>query len=225
MVLLVAGSAALASFGLVGWHIVTNAPRDEASPAPQPSGHGWYRLAGAGSPPPYHGRAVPTEVWWNPTQSALATASIFVVGLVVAGIILASQRAGAQRALGPKYRDQGRLEAALHYDTAWLMLLFPAAVLVALRHLADISTIARWPLAVPPAAIYAPAAVLALIATCGYTFGLVRVAATVPVAVRTRVVVFFALWNPLLIVVWMAAAAVGLYFWVRLLVPQLDLGW
>ena len=224
-VLLVALSAALLPFGLVGRHTVTNAPTDETSPAPTPSGHGWYHLAEADPLPPYQGRAAPTDVWWNPTQTIIAVVSAFVVTLVVAGTVLACQRAGAQRALGPTYRDQGRLEAGLRYGTAWLVLLLPAAVIAALRHLADISAAARWSVVIPPVAIYAPAVTIAIISVTGYSFGLIRLAATVPVAVRARVVFYFAFWSPLIMGLWVAGAGVGLYFWMRLLVPQLDLAW
>ncbi|MFH0982323.1 MAG: hypothetical protein V2A79_12390 [Planctomycetota bacterium] len=225
MVLLLAFSVAVVPLGLVGWHTATNAPRDERSPAPTPAGRGWYHLAQAVPPPPYQGRAVPIAVWWNPTQAILAAASTFVAALLVACIILACQRAGAQRALGPKYRNQGRLEAALHYGTAWLVPMAPAAVLTALGRLADLSAAAPWPVVIPSVAIYAPAVVIALISVLGYSFGLIRVAVMVPVAVRTRVVIFLALWNPLMSAFWAAATAVGLYFWIQLLVPQLNLRW
>ena len=224
-VLMLAFSAALSPLGLFGWHTVTNAPTDETSPQRTPAGRGWYHLAGVEPPPPYRSRAVPTDVWWNPTQATLASVSTFVAALLVAWIILVCQRTGVQRALGSQYRDQGRLEAALHYGTAWLILLFPAAVIAAFSPLAEISAAARWPLVVPPVAICAPAVVIAVISVSGYGFGLIRVAATAPVAVRTRVVVFFTLWSPLIIAVSVATAGVGLYVWMRLLIPQLNLGW
>ncbi len=225
MVVLLAFSAALLQFSLVGRHVVTNAPRDETSLAPTPAGHGWYHLAEAEPLPPYRGRVASTDVWWNPPQATLAAVSTFVVGLLIMWIILACQRAGAQRALGPKHRDQGRLQAAMHYGTAWLILLLPACVIAACGPLADVSAVAQWPIVVPPAVIYAPAAVLAIVSVCGYGFGLIRLGATVPIAARTRVVVFFTLWNPLIVALWSAAGAAGLYYWMRLLVPQLDLGW
>ncbi len=225
MVLLLAFSAALLQFSLVGRHTLTNAPRDETSLAPTPAGHGWYHLAEADPPPPYRGRAVPTDVWWNPPQATLAAVSTLVVSLLIMWIILACQHAGVRRALGPKYRDQGRLQAAVHYGTAWLILLLPACVIAACGPLADISAAAQWPIVVPPAVIYAPAAVLAIISVCGYGFGLIRVGATVPIAARTRVAVFFTLWNPLIVALWSGGAVVGLYYWMQLLVPQLGLGW
>ena len=225
MVMLLVSAAALVGFSLIGWHTVTNAPTDASSPAPTPTGRGWYHLAEADPPLPYRSRAVPTDVWWNPVQSILATVSSFVVGLLVAWIVFASQRRGAQRALGPKYRDQGRLEAGLHYNAAWLTLLLPAAALAAWGPLSDISAAKRLPIVIPRVAIYAPAVVLAIISVCGYGFGLIRLAGTVPVAVRTRVVAFFAFWNPLLTALWVAGAGVGLYFALRLLVGQLGLNW
>ena len=91
--------------------------------------------------------------------------------------------------------------------------------------MAEISAVARWPLVIPPVAIYAPAAAIAVISISGYSFGLIRVAAAAPVAVRTRVVVFFALWSPLITALVVAAAGVGSYFWLRLLTPQLNLCW
>lgn len=225
IMLLLAFSTALLQIDLVGWRVVTNAPTDENSPALTPGGRGWYHIVGADPPVPYRGRAVPTDVWWNPPQTILAASGAFVIGLLVIGVILACQRAGVQRSLGLTYRDQGRLEAALHYGTAWLVLLLPAAALAALGHLADISAAARWPMVIPPVAIYGPAVVIAIVSLAGYGFGLIRVAATVPVAARTRVVVFFALWNPLLIAWWVGCAGVGLYFGMRAVVPQLALAW
>jgi len=225
IVLLLAFLAAIVGLGLVGWHTVTNAPTDAFSPAPIPTGRGWYHLAQTDQPPPYRSRAVPTDVWWNTTQSVLAAVGNFVAGLLVVWIILACQRRGTQRSLGPKYRDQGRLEAALHYNTAWLILLLPAALLAALGCLCDVSAAAPWPVVIPPVLIYASAVVIAIISICGYGFGLIRVAATVPVAVRTRVVMFFAFWNPLIIAFWVAVAGVGMHFAMRLAIPHLDLAW
>ncbi|MCK4658579.1 MAG: hypothetical protein KAV82_03570 [Phycisphaerae bacterium] len=225
MIMLLSSAAMLLQVGLVGWHTVTNAPTDVTSPAPTPGGRGWYHLAGADPPPPYRGRAVPTDVWWNPTQTILAAAGTFVGMIVISWIILACQRAGAQLALGPKYRHQGRLEAALHYGAAWLAPLFPVAAIASLRMLPDISAAARWPVSIPPAVIFALAVVPAAISVFGYGFGLIRVATAAPIAVRMRVVVFFALWNPLIILWWVVVLCTGLYFGMRLLVPQLELGW
>jgi hypothetical protein len=221
----IATAAALVPFGWVGWHVITNAPRDENSAALLPAGRGWYHVAGGDHAAPYRGRAVPTEVWWNPTLTIVTAASVFVAAVLVVWLILVCQRAGVRRSLGPRYGDQGRLEAALHYNAAWLGLLLPAALGVALRPLAEISVAAQWSVVIPPVAFYAPPLVLGLIAVIGYIFGLIRAAATVPMGVRTGAVLFFAFWNPLLISAWVAAAGVGLYFWIQLLIPQLQVHW
>lgn len=225
IILLLAFAAALAPFGLVGWRSVTNAPREATSLSLTPSGRGWYHVAQASPRPPYRGRAVLTDVWWNPAQSILASAGGFLAVLLAAWIILACQGAGVRRALGPSYRDQGRLEAGLRYSTAWLVWVLPAAVFAVFSPLADISAAAGWPIVIPRVAFYGPAVLLALIAGCGYVLTLVRLGAAVPVAARTRVVLFLAFWNPLLCLLWMAAAAAGVYVCLRLLIPELQWEW
>ncbi|MCP4590515.1 MAG: hypothetical protein GY842_07215 [bacterium] len=225
MTLLLAFSFAGLQMGLAGWRTLTNAPPASEASASAPTGNGWYRLAYADPPPPFRIYAEPVAVWWSPAQAILAAVGSFVATVLVVWILVAIQRGGARRRLGPQHLGEGRFDAAIAYGTAWLVLLLPAAGITALVHVADISAVADSPVIIPSGVFFVPGLALAVVGLCGYGFGLIRISATAPVGVRTRVIVFFAWWSPLIGAVVVAGAVAGLYLGLDALALHLDLAW
>jgi hypothetical protein len=225
MVVWLAVSAALLQFSHAGWRTIDRATAERHAERLTPQGRGWYHLAGDLDARGSVRRNEPLTVWWNPTESIVAATHAFLITLIVAASILAWQRRGIGRTLLPPYRGQGRLEAALHYGTAWLVLTPLAAILASLAPIADVSVAAGWPLAVPRLAAYGPAAIIGLVAFCGYWFGLIRAGGTVPHQTRARVTTFVGLWNPMVIALVTAGLTIGLHYWMRVLSTQLGTAW
>ena len=218
-------SAGLLQLGHVGWHTATRSYSGSGAQIPRPEGRGWYHIAGGDPLEGTRSRNASDSVWWNPTLALLAAVQAFLITTIAAFALLAWQRHRVERALAPPYQGHGRLEAAMHYGTAWLLSAAAAATVASASPLAELSAVAGWTLIIPRATIYGIAALLAILGFCGYWFGLIRAGATVPAQARSRVVAFFGVWNPLIIVLTVCVAGAGLHFWMRFLSTRMGLAW
>ncbi len=219
-------TGALCWLTLTGWHAVRALPVEAGGQPPAPAGYGWLRLAASPGPVP---AGDPTRViawWWNPPLASAGALVALILGLLISRLLLRILRRGVESALLPKYRGQQRLSAALHYATAWLYPLIPAGLVLAVSPLCGLAAVADWPVQVPVTAAYSLAALLGGAAGIMVWFGLIRLAATVPVRSRTRVVVFCAVGMPLIAAALVGGPAWGLW-WLqtRHLTAWLQLQW
>lgn len=222
-VILLALTSALCGFGLTGWHVVKSLPIEAGGQAPQPTGKGWLQVTADPIP-----TDDPTQIiacWWNLPQAGIGAASALVVSLTLALVLLAIVRRTTESALLETYRGQQRLRAALHYAVGWSIPLIPAGIILATLGLAQAARVGRWPIAPPAGAIYVPAAVLAGFAVIASWFGLLRLASTVPVPTRQRVVVYCGLVVPLLAAGLTAGAVWGTLWIQNVLSGRMQLQW
>ncbi len=210
-ILLLAAGLGLAQGAQVGWRPVTNSPAIEPTGSTAPAGQGWTRVAVAPrSLPPGQPPEMAVELWWNPAQALIATVLGAVVGLLLMGLVLLLIRAGVLRAHTRPYRREQRMTAAIHYSTAWCVLIFLATIVLGLRPLSFMGKIARWPLSPPERGLVFSAALLAGFGVIMWWFWLVRLGVTAPERTRGRVIAFFALGAPMIVAGVAAAWWLGL---------------
>ncbi|MFQ5491403.1 MAG: hypothetical protein ACE5GE_11845 [Phycisphaerae bacterium] len=216
-------TATLCGLALTGWHAVRPLPVEAGGQAPQPSGIGWMRVTLNPIP-----SGQPTQVvacWWNLPQAVIGAAVAMLESVVLAYLLLAVLRRGTESALLKAYRGQQRLSAAFHYAVGWAVPLIPAGVILALLPLTRVAQVGRWAIVPPAAVIYVPAVVLAGFGVIMGWFGLVRLASTVPVRTRRRVVVFCGLVMPLVGALLAAGAVWGLLWVQSALAERMQLQW
>jgi hypothetical protein len=218
---------AICWFALTGWHGVKAISVEAGGQARQPTGSGWYALATA---PLEVGEATsnPSRItawWWNPPLAFLGSLAALVWGYILYRLLLAIVRVGVERSLLPRYRGQQRLSAAVYYAVAWSVPLVPAGLILILLPLCRLAEVSDWLIRPPTAFVYVPAAVLGGFAVFMGWFGLVRLAATVPVRARTRVFLFCGLWMPLIAAILTAASIWGLGWLQQTTAARLQLQW
>jgi len=210
--LLLALVVAVCGLTLSGWHAVEIVP-DAPDNAPQsPSGKGWYELASlpAGTPIGHSGPRRIIAWWWNPPQALIGAALAFLAALILMAVLMAILRLGLERSLKRRYRKQGRLAAALSYATAWSLPLIPAGLILALLPVCRLVAVADWPVQPPETIVYGLAAAMALLGVFMWWFGLLRLAATVPVRSRRKAAALCGLWMPLIAAALIAGSVWGL---------------
>ena len=190
-----------------GWRWVTNSPA--LDPAFEPRGIGWFHVASAPqSVLPALAPEVPVNLWWNPIQGAVAIGTGFLGALLLMWLVIALLRVGVTRAHEPPYREDGRMTAAIHYGTAWGILLAVSALVAALRPISYVGAMSRWAWYPPQHSFELAATVIAGVGVALWWFWLLRLGATTPASTRGRVVAFFAIGAPVIV----CAAATGWYF-------------
>lgn len=207
--LLAAIGLALADTTRTGWQKVPGLPGSELAGLTKPVGVGWFHVASAPRPlSPRGPRADCIDLWWNPLQTGTVIIVTVVLGFLAGWLALGLIRAGVTRAHQPPYRSEQRMTAALHYGTAWGVLLFVAAVVMGLRPISFVGALAQWPWYPPDNGFVLSAAVIAAFGTAMGWFWLIRLGTTAPAKTRRAVVGFFVFGPPLVLI----AAAAGWWF-------------
>lgn len=221
-VLLFALGVALSQWSVVGWKWVY--PRTHpngAEASVNPTGAGWFHVASMPrSLPLERGADVPTDLWWNPAQSLIAVPLAGVLALFMTWWVGVLTRTGAAWFHRRPYRKQQRLTAAIQYSAAWVVPFLAAFVVLALRPITYVGTVARWRWCPSDHAFLILAAILGGFGVTLWWFWLVRLGATAPAATRARVIAFLALGVPALVV---AAVAAWWYGQKQALEPIFDL--
>ena len=226
--LAVAMTGAICWLALTGWHAVTMLSVEAGGQSPEPVGRGWVTLATVPTGTVYlaHNPSRVIAWWWSPAQASIGAACALIWGFVICMFLLGVLRRGVERTLLPQYRGQHRLSAALCYSAAWAMPLVPAGLILALLPLCRLAAVGEWLVQPPPTFVYVPAAVVAGLAAVMLWFGLIRLALTVPVRARTRVVLFCGLGMALITAALTLGSVWGLrWLQTNLLSPWLQLLW
>lgn len=184
----------------VGWKRVARSPVAEPAGSMEPLGNGWFHVAAAPRPLP-SGLApgAPVDLWWNPVHTIVAGVIGIVAGSLSVMLVLFVIRVAANRAHKPRYRDEQRLTAALHYGFAWAVPVILAAWVTALRPISSFGVVARWSWYPPERVFDIAAAVLAGFGLVMWWFWLVCIGNAAPKDTRGRVVWFLALGAPMIV--------------------------
>ncbi len=221
-ILALATAAALFEMTHAGWHHVIRTPDNTTLLAVEPATDGWIRLSSLDMMPDDYGCVA---VWLNPTRSALAVIPAVIAGLVLAYALTMVMNFGARGLVGHSHRHEERLTAALQYSATWGMPLLYASVIALAVPAADAMRASGVPLVPPPVAFHAVASLLAGVAAFMWWFMLVRLAQTMPFAVRLRITTYYALVAPLLIAVLVVGWRYGMDRLFDLLWTLLKLRW
>jgi hypothetical protein len=143
-------------------------------------------------------------------HTVIVIVTAVLTALFMNWLVMLLLREGVMGAHKPPYRADQRMTAAIHYGAAWGVLIFFGAIAIALRPLALAGTIARWPWCPPERVFVLAAAVLGGFGVIMWWFWLIRLGATAPARTRGRVIAFFALGAPLIVVLAVAAWWYGL---------------
>lgn len=223
--MLFALAVALSAAANTGWHPVTLAPgaRDVTTPN---EGHGWLRLV-------HHEVTVKdrftqlleADLWWNVFHALLAGAAALIMAWIAAALLVRIVGSGAGRAARCGASGPTRLRCAVDYGTAWMTFLSFAALVTALRPLADLLRFAeQWSVRSP--VVFDVVAVL--IGMAGLLLGwfwFVRLAQTVHGDVRRAAVSYFLVRAPLAALVVTAAFGSAYWFGMQRLAQRLNLLW
>ncbi|RME39436.1 MAG: hypothetical protein D6788_05465 [Planctomycetota bacterium] len=182
-------------------------------PEIMPRGQGWLRIGPATGGP---GDQVPL-LWWNPAQFLIAWATAAVTALVGVLLLGTLVRSGLRGAHLPPYRQQGRLQAALHYATAWSPPVILGILILSVSPLIAFLRARGWDVSPVQLELDLGGGVLALLGLVMWWFFLLRVANCAPPCTRGRLTVFVAVGIPLLTGLFAAAWWIGL----RLSLPPL----
>lgn len=189
--LLLSVSAMLVHLSLVGW---TVRAKDEP-----PSGDTWIQVIMADKPLVTPAAIIPPKVlWWNPRLSGMVALISLTSALLVSWMTLAVVRGAIEALHSETYRGEGRMTAALHYSTAFLVILSLGGVIFMFTPLATASQLGGWRVSISPLATGVAAGVIATMGLLMYWVFLIRLGAMAPVRCRTRVVLFCAIGAPLL---------------------------
>ncbi len=212
-------SLALTAFHVteVGWH--------EADPEGSGErGNGWVTVASA----PFAGGSLehdrlPRVLWWNARIAGVAAGVSFVAALLLSGLAVVLLRTFVEAMHSTAYRGEGRMSAAMHYATAWLLPVTLAGGIILIRPLARASEIGGWSVTVPSQMVMIVAGVAASIGVVMGWFFLLRLGMTAPVKCRGRVVGCIAIGAPVLL----AGMTLLWHFGLMLVYDQLMLsfGW
>jgi hypothetical protein len=140
------------------------------------------------------------SLWFNPFCFCVG----FIGGSFLASVLLWMTmrilRLGATLAHREPYRSERRMTAAIHYGTAWVLPAAIGAQLALLIPFASYGQNVGWPACPPAIAIRVIAGVLGGLTLFLWWFWLVRLGSTAPAKTRGRVVSFFALGLPVIVV-------------------------
>ena len=192
----------------VAWHEIVNA--DASATTIKPIGNGWFRVASSPSDMDAAVSGVQSHLWWNPAQAMIAAVATLVICLLLMLALSALMRVGLRMTHRRRYRGEQRMTAAILYSTAWSLPLMIAGLVMGLRPLSRIGSIARWRWYPPDESLVLIAGVLAGFGAVMWWFWLVRLGATAPASTRGRVVVFLALGAPILVTGSATGAVLGL---------------
>ena len=222
-------AVALFAIPHVGWRVVSVDPSMQSTTmedfgGAEPSGRGWFRVASMPAGRPLRpGRLTPVAAWWNLPQAAIGVAASFVIALMGGWLILAIVLAGTERSLLGPFRGQGRFEAALRYGSGGTLWLLVGGVISLLLVLSNAGAVRGWSVAPPRVGVYVVLAIVMSAGLLGWWFWLIRIAGTAPPTTRTRIVVFYSIWTPLLTAAVVGAGAAGLWLGMRWLASLLQL--
>ncbi len=209
--LLVSVGVALLETSRTGWRWVSAMAEIEPSKSTEPRGVGWLHVAGI--PPTDSEPGAVVDLWWNPIQTAVTLAVALLLGFVVCCLVVRLLRVGVMQAHRPPYAGDERMTAAVHYSTAWGILLSIAGLIAAFRPVGFIGAMQRWPWYPPDEGFLLSAAVVAGFGVMMWWFWLIRLGATAPAKTRRSVVVFFTVTTPLIVI----ATGVGWWFGIPVL--------
>ncbi|UCG15355.1 MAG: hypothetical protein JSV19_08645 [Phycisphaerales bacterium] len=222
-------AVALFAMPHLGWRVVSVDPSMESATmesfrGTEPSGRGWFRVASMPADQPLRpGRLTPVAAWWNLPHAAIGVPASFVIALVGGWLILAMVQAGTERSLTGPFRGQGRFEAALRYGSAGTLWFAAGGVISLLLVLSNAGAVRGWSCTPPRVGVYVVLAIVMSAGLLGWWFWLIRIAGTAPPPTRTRIVVFYSIWTPLLTAAVIAVGAAGLWLGMRWLASVLQL--
>lgn len=189
--ILLSVAAMLVHLAQVGWVV-----RAEDEP---PRGDAWVRVVLSPRPLVTSAAIIPPKaLWWNPRMSGLAALMSLASALLVSWLTLAVVRGMIEALHSTAYRGEGRMTAALHYSTAFLVVSALGGCIFLFTPLAEASRLGDWRVGVSPLAVEIAAGVAAAIGLLMNWVFLLRLGATAPVRCRTRVVLFCSMGVPLL---------------------------
>ena len=165
----------------------------------KPAGGGWFRVV---TPTPVPGDEQASAIaglWWNPAQALLGGAIALVAAFVLIALIRLVLRVGLEVAHTRRYRGEQRMTAAQCYATAWLVPLIVATVFLWMHPLTLLA--GRTSAFGGDLILMLPAGIIAGIGIVFGWFWFVRLAATAPIEIRTRVTMVLALAVPAIILV------------------------
>lgn len=180
-----------------GWNATRVFPD---TPIVKPAGGGWMKLVTSSA-------TNPNELWWNGAQSLIGAVVGGLSGLLILALWRTLAGVGVILAHPASFRGEQRMTAALHYSLAWGMPAFLASVLFLFRPLCICGETAKASWAPPDSMVLTVAGVLGAISATGWWIWLVRLGATAPPAVGSRVTVFMLVGAPGL------AIALGAGWW------------
>lgn len=220
--LVLAVAALVFELSHAGWHLVIRTPDNAPILSASPASSGWMLLSSVDMMPDDFGCVA---VWWSPARSAVAVVPGLIAGILLAYTVMGVVRFGAQVLAGRDVREEERLGAGLRYSTAWFHPLMPAALVMLSVPTVNALRASAIPLVPPPVAFLAVAAVLTGVAGFMWWFMLVRLAQTLPIAVRARVTGYYVLVAPVLITALIVGWRYGMECVYDLLWISLNLRW
>jgi hypothetical protein len=224
--LLFALAAALFAISQFGWHEVSLDPGLGLSETAEPAGRGWVKVVGRPDDAPLRrGVLTPSAVWWNVLQSGIGVAATFLIACLGGWLLLGLVDRGTAGALGDARPGQGRYAAAIRYSSAWTLWLLAAAAVSLLLLPAHLRAVTRSSFAPSHLGVYSAVTVLASVGVLAWWFWLIRSVGTAPGAVRTRILVYFAVWMPLTAAAVGTAGVLGLHYGTRWVYNALNLQW
>jgi len=173
---------------------------------------GWYELGTSELDPSASnntGRSF--NIRWNPAITFTTAAVTFFVALVIGWWWLRWVDWGAQAALGRSRREEGRLSCALRYSTAWLVPVCAPAMLILLRPLWYLNEARGWNLFPQTIVLYLPVVIVTALGMILWWLWLIRLSLTVPLQVRTRVLIWYTMAAPVLGIALVGGAGYGLH--------------
>ncbi len=222
--LLISIALGLVETSMGPWRWVTASPALEPTGSTLPAGAGWLHVAAAPRPIlPNQPREAAVDLWWNPARTVIGFLAAVIAGVAVSWLALKLIQIGVHLAHRSPYRNESRMTAAIDYSTAWSIPLVLAAVVIGLRPIAYVGTMARWAWYPSDRGFILAAAVLAAIGVILWWFWLIRLGMMAPPKTRARVEAFFLAGSPLVIAAMTAAWWFGLRAACQPLFTALDL--
>jgi hypothetical protein len=216
--ILLALCVGFAVFANLGWHQVVPAPGLLAA-SPAPEGKGWLK---AFDTIDVDGPEKAVALWWNLPWATVAGVAAFLIAWIVGQVLIGIVGRGAQRSLGSGAAH--RLRCAVHYSTAWALLLSAAALTLALVPLGQVLEVLGW--ARLPELVYrVPAVLLAVTGALVWYLWLVRLAQTTPPEGRPPAVRYMLLRVPVIVLVIVGGTVYGCWVGADGLMRQLGLHW
>lgn len=185
----------------VGWSGTIAAIGNESGVATKPFGNGWLHVAAVPRPIPMtRALDLPVDLWWNPAQSVIGMTTGMLLGLILVLLVLMLLRKGVTRALDSSYRHEQRMTAAIQYGTAWNFWILLALIVYCFIPISLIGEMSAWRWYPSANGFILVASILAGIGSTLWWIWLIRLGASAPVHCRGRVVMFYSLATPMLVV-------------------------